>query len=99
MIDLGFDVHVNRSIRFDGIDAPEKTGATKAAGLAAKDALMKLLPSGTEVVLKTKKPANKSDEKFGRMLARVWLDGKDLSQALLDAGVVKAYSGKGARPK
>jgi len=96
-IDLGFKVHVHATVRLDGIDAPEKFGATKEAGMVAKNALTKLLPPGCAVVLKTRKPADKSDEKYGRLLARVWVSGKDLSQVLLDERVVSAYSGTGPR--
>lgn len=33
-------------------------------------------------------------EKYGRILANVWLDNKNLSQMLLDAGLAKPYHGE-----
>jgi len=91
--DVGFDVVVRfrKLVRLLGIDAPEKFGTTKAAGLASKALLTKLLPPGTKVVMKTEKPD--SSEKYGRFLATVWLNDENLSDHMLTAGAAKAYSG------
>lgn len=64
-IELGlkFQVH-DEPIRLNGIDAPELTGTTKVAGLAARDYLISLLISG-DVVLQTVKDER---DKYGRLL-------------------------------
>lgn len=91
--DVGFDVIVRfkKQVRIVGIDAPEKFGATKAAGLASKALMQSLLPAGTKVIMKTEKPD--STEKFGRFLAHVWLGDVNLSEHMIQAGAAKAYSG------
>jgi micrococcal nuclease len=91
--DVGFDVVVRfkKQVRIVGIDAPEKFGVTKAAGLASKALMQSLLPAGTKVVMKTEKPD--STEKFGRFLAHVWLGDVNLSEHMIQAGAAKAYSG------
>jgi micrococcal nuclease len=91
--DVGFDVLVRfkKIVRVVGIDAPEKFGATKQAGLAAKALVQSLLPPGTKVVLKTEKPDG--TEKYGRFLAHVWLGDMNLSEHMIAAGAARAYDG------
>lgn len=97
-IDLGFDTHIvggdNGRIRLYGINTPEKTGATKEAGLKAKvfvvDAVL-----GKEVVVKTMKDKN---EKFGRILGTIiYKDAAglelNLAQELIKAGLGVEYFG------
>jgi micrococcal nuclease len=95
--DVGFDVVVRfkKQVRMTGIDAPEKSGATAAAGLASKALVQSLLPPGTSIIMRTEKPD--ATEKFGRFLATIWLNGENLSEHLIKVGAAQAYSGKGKR--
>ena len=65
-VDLGFDIKITIDFRLLGINAPEMKGATKVAGLAAKDHLTQLLGQGT-LSLKSEKPLK--TDKYGRWLA------------------------------
>jgi micrococcal nuclease len=95
--DVGFDVVVRfkKQVRMAGIDAPEKSGATAAAGLASKALVQSLLPPGTRIIMRTEKPD--ATEKFGRFLATIWLNGENLSDHLIKVGAAQAYSGRGKR--
>jgi endonuclease YncB( thermonuclease family) len=79
--------------RLYGINAPESHGPTKAAGLASRNALLKLLP------VKPCKAVVHGREKFGRALLDVYDDtGRSLSKLQADAGQAKPWDGKGPRP-
>lgn len=95
--DVGFDVVVRfrKTVRMQGINTPEKFGATKEAGLASKKIVQDLLPVGTEIVMRTEKPD--STEKFGRFLATIWLGTMNLSEHLIAIGAAKPFDGKGKR--
>lgn len=67
LIDLGFSIKVQASVRILWMNAPEMTGSTKAHGEASKMALERLLKSGP-VRIRTEKP-----DSFGRALAEVWV--------------------------
>lgn len=90
-IDLGFNIWFKEIVRLAGIDAPETRGPTKNAGLAAKSFLEALLPAGTLVTLQTQKAT--VSEKYGRYLARVILDGLDLSDHMIIMQHAKPYDG------
>ena len=90
----GQNVLVN--IRIRGIDAPElksRCSTEKGAALAARQMTSNLV-SGGSIVL-----TNISGGKYyGRMLADVAnLEGSDLASKLLDARLVRPYSGKKRR--
>lgn len=95
--DVGFDVVVmfRKTVRMQGINTPEKFGATKEAGLASKKIVEDLLPRGTEILMRTEKPD--STEKFGRFLATIWLGSMNLSEHLISIGAAKPFDGKGKR--
>jgi micrococcal nuclease len=95
--DVGFDVVVKfrKTVRMQGINTPEKFGATKEAGLASKKIVQDLLPVGSEIVMRTEKPD--STEKFGRFLATIWLGNLNLSEHLISIGAAKPFDGKGKR--
>lgn len=90
-IDLGFDIQFSLRVRLYGVDTPEKTGATKVAGLAAtkftKDAVM-----GKDVTIET---IEDKTEKFGRFLAKVYFGDPEtcLNDALIASGNAVAYFG------
>ena len=74
-------------IRLLGIDAPEKRGATKEAGLEAKAFLEKWILN-QEVIVHTLKA--KDDDNFGRMLGEVYFPGEtldiDINKLMLRSG-------------
>lgn len=91
--DLGFDLQFTMTLRLYGINAPEKSGATKDAGLAAKDYLTTRLPVGTNVIIDTFKDKK---EKFGRYLANVTEGATLINKEMVNRGFAVPYFG-GAR--
>ena len=98
LVDFGFHiiekVHSHKSatmsFRLAGINAPEVVGESKAAGLAAKAELERLLSLGP-IVVRTEK-----SDKYGRYLAYVNIvtdDGSliDVNQAMVDGGFAVPY--------
>ncbi len=79
-------------IRVFGIDAPELSGKNpceKEKALKAKEALRELLTSKKKVTLK-----NVKRDKYFRLLADVYSDGKSVSDAMLKAKLAYSYTGK-----
>ena len=67
---LGMDTWIhNHSVRLLGVHSPELTGADAKRGLEQKEALMKLLPEGSSIMLVT---AISRSDKYGRYLAYVY---------------------------
>lgn len=78
------------SVRLLGIDCAEikgKTVAEKEIAAKARQAL------STKILNKTVQLKNVSLEKYGRLLADVYLDGLHLNQWMLDNGHAVAYDG------
>jgi micrococcal nuclease len=70
-IDLGFGTWLkNQQIRLYGINAPEVRGESKEAGLAARDVLIKWIPIGSDIIIKTHKD---DKEKYGRWLGEIFV--------------------------
>lgn len=92
-IDLGFDIGFDLRVRLYGVDTPEKTGASKAAGLAAT-AFTKNAVLNKDVTIET---IEDKTEKFGRFLAKVYYDkgGAEacLNDDLISSGNALAYFG------
>lgn len=86
IIDLGLDVSKREKIRLANIDAFEK-GTPK--GIEARAYLSRLL-SGKEILLVT---SDDTREKYGRLLAIVYLKGEDINQLLIEKGFAKEYHG------
>ena len=85
-IDLGFDQSVKKTIRWAGIDAPERW---TESGKIATAAISQMLPVGTSCTLKTIKDRK---EKYGRYLG-VFIreDGTNLDEWLAKQGHVVIY--------
>ena len=95
MIDLGFDVHVKKRIRFMGINTPESRTRDldeKKLGLAAKARVKELLESCTCITLKSH-----GSGKYGRCLGELFIELEDeavnLNQLLISEGHAVAYFG------
>lgn len=87
-IDVGFSIFIKNRLRLEGIDAPEtrtRDLVEKKEGLKAKQRLIELI-EGKEVIIRTSK-----DEKYGRILATVYLDGVNICQQLLDENLARVY--------
>ena len=86
VIDLGFRLGLKQVFRLLDIDAPEPRGETRIAGLESKAYLQKILVEANEVLVSSCK-----DGKYGRWLCKVYCDGVDVGQAMVDAGQAVAY--------
>ena len=78
-------------IRLIGIDTPEIKGKCeneKYRAEMAKKYLKSILDSAKEIQVE----GNKSD-KYGRLLARVTADGKDVSGLMIQSGFARPYDG------
>jgi len=79
----------HQKIRLSRINAPELKGRSRAKGTAAKNALVALIPPGTEVLLNTKRDGK---GKYGRWLAEIWrLDPvsgvwSNINEAMVNSG-------------
>jgi micrococcal nuclease len=96
IIDLGFDISFTSRVRLAGIDTPEsrtKDLKEKALGLESKEYLKKKLESATNIVIRTEKV--NSSEKYGRILAWLYLDGetKSVNHEMIEKGYAWGYLG------
>lgn len=85
-IDLGFSVFIKQRCRLFGINAPEKRGATKEAGLAAQAFLESLVPVGAKLTIETIKD---QQGKYGRYLVRLHKDNWCINNAMVLHGHAK----------
>ena len=79
-IDLGFDIHVKKRIRFMGINTPESRTRDleeKARGLAAKDRLKAILDGANKIEL-----CSHGVGKYGRCLGELFIDKVDGQEKL-----------------
>lgn len=90
-IDLGFHIHIHERVRLLDIDTPEKFGAEKELGLIVKQyAEDKFL--GAEVIIKSEKADVAADtDSFGRWLARVSVNNKDICDMYNALGINKKH--------
>lgn len=85
VIDLGFKVSTRQRLRLARIDTPERgqDGYTEARVFVRDAVLEKLVKIRTEKV-----------SKWGYYIAEITLpDGRNLSDALIEAGLAKPYGG------
>ena len=87
-IDLGFHMNLmGQSLRMARVNAPETKGITTSAGLHSKVELTKKL-EGKEVVLRT---FRSGEDKYGRMLAEVFLGDECVNDWLLKEGLAVPF--------
>ncbi|MBX7067227.1 MAG: thermonuclease family protein [Parachlamydiales bacterium] len=78
------------SIRVKGIDAPEITDArVKEIAIQARDFLEERLKEGWFIEL-----GNVQRDKYFRILADVFIDGVNVGEELIQAGLARPYDGK-----
>ena len=78
-------------IRLKGVDAPEINGkcqSEKEAARKAKQYTVQALRSARSIELR-----NMERGKYFRILADVYVDGRNLSDALIEAGYARSYDG------
>lgn len=95
-VDLGFGIWTaNQALRLNRINAPELR-KSELAGLESKKFLQSLLPKDTLVIIKTNKD---KEEKYGRMLADVFLEDERCVNDLMVVNKFALYwDGSGERP-
>lgn len=96
VIDLGFSIMFASRVRLAGIDTPEsrtKDKAEKALGLESKKYLADRLKAAKNIVIKTEKLD--SSEKYGRILAWLYLDGdgNSVNHEMIEKGYAWGYLG------
>lgn len=90
---VAFFYLVPDTARLAGIDAPEVTGKSKPAGLAAADYLRSLLPASGTITARFR-----GRDKYGRALLDLVLpDGRTASEAMVQAGHAREWDGTGER--
>ena len=95
-IDLGFDISLEKRIRFAGIDTPESRTTNlkeKSMGLESKEWLKKVLDGAKDILIKTEKPD--STEKYGRIIGHLFINGQEtsLNNQMIEEGYALAYDG------
>jgi micrococcal nuclease len=87
MIDLGFEVYKQETIRIARIDTPELRGKEKTEGYRSKDFLVKLLASGNCYLI------YKGRGKYGRAICEVYTSDAqiNISDYMLENGYAKKY--------
>lgn len=84
LVDLGFRLTSTQRFRLLDVDCPELRGEERERGLEAKNFVQGLLPVGAEVVVVSEKTG-----KWGRWLARIWVDGLCVNDELVRHGHLK----------
>ena len=90
--DIGFGLRYHNSIRLGGVDTPELRGGsalTRAAGKLARDVVRDLVAEATEVIFHSTVWAGK----YGRPVGRLYLDGRDLADILIERRLGVSYDG------
>ena len=87
-VDLGFFVTLrDQTLRLAKVNAPELKGKTAEEGAKSKEALRQLV-EGKDVVLRTYKSGN---DKYGRILAEVFVGDKNVNDWLVTEGLAKPF--------
>ena len=84
LVDLGFKVQTLQRLRLSRVDTPERSQANYQT---AKD-FVKELVEGKVVTMRSHKVS-----KWGYFLADISIEGRDVADLLLAAGLAKAYDG------
>lgn len=85
LVDLGFHIRMEMTVRFYGINAPELKGPEREQGLKSTEYLRERI-LGKEVQLNTVKDRQ---EKYGRYLGTILLDGVNINDEMVAKGMAK----------
>lgn len=92
-----FTIRAER-IRIANIDAPEighpKCDAERRLGLVARKRLAELLGSGQVDVEKGDPESGRIKDRYGRTLALVYVDGKDVGETLIEELLARPWQGR-----
>tara|TARA_R100001163_G_C5026432_1_gene167842 strand:+ start:45 stop:464 length:420 start_codon:yes stop_codon:yes gene_type:complete len=94
IIDCGFSILHKTRVRMYGIDTPESRTRDldeKARGKLAAKYIQDHIDNGTDTIIKTEKD---SKGKFGRILGKILIDGKDINQSMIDENLAVSYHGQ-----
>lgn len=83
-VDLGFRIKMTQVFRLEGLNTPEIRGKERPEGLISRDFVRELMNKTKEVWVRTKKKG-----KYGRYIATVFLDGKNLNELLIKEGLAE----------
>ena len=92
-LDLGFHCTFDVSMRLDGINAAEHG---TPAGLSATAFLASLAAGAHQILVTTRKEA--AGDKYGRILAVLWIDSVNVNDELVARGHAVPYTGHGPKP-
>lgn len=84
-VDLGFRLSRVDNMRLYGCDAYE---LKEPNGNKAKEFVENLILNAKEIILETHKSG---EDKYGRYLAKMFVDGRDLSHLLIEADLAKPF--------
>lgn len=94
LVDLGFDIYVEKRIRLSGINTPEirtRNKIEKKKGLAAKKRVEEWCELDKECSLILK---SKGVGKYGRVIGEIYKNGASINNILLGEGHAKPYVSK-----
>jgi len=87
IVDLGMKIHISKKIRLLGIDTPEMRGEQLQAAKVVRDFVRELILD-KDVIIHTKRD---STGKYGRLLADIFIGGKNIAEILLDKNYAQPY--------
>lgn len=88
-IDLGLRVSIMTRVRLHGINAPEMHGASLEAAKRSTKYLVDTILA-KQILVNTIKDRG---DKYGRLLAKVWLDDRFINREMIEHGFAVEYLG------
>ena len=93
-IDVGFSIFHKARVRMYGMDTPESRTRDldeKARGLISKQFILDKVANAKEIIIKTQKDGK---GKFGRVLGKIFIDGENINQSMIDQSLAVEYYGR-----
>jgi len=96
VMDLGFGLRLHMSVRLDGLNAPEITGAERPAGLVVAERVRQWTAQAQRLYVRST-----ARDKFAGRFVGVLINeaGESLNDWLLQQGLAKPYDGRGPMPR
>jgi len=96
VMDLGFDLRLGMSVRLDGLNAPEVSGAERPAGLVVTERVRQWVSAAGQLYVRS----TAKDKYAGRFVGVVLNEaGESLNDWLLQQRLAKPYDGRGPVPR
>lgn len=86
-LDHGCRLLSQQTIRFRGVNTPERKGATRAAGDAARAYVLERLPRADWALVIKTHLAKSEEDSFRRLLGDVFVDGVLINHELIERGL------------